>query len=240
MHGRHQPGVGPGVPPMVKRLLIANGIVYLGQLFFRPLTEIGALTAAAVYHGYIWQPFTYMWLHDPFGPFHLLFNMFALYMFGGQLEQLWGPRRFLRFYLICGVGAGLLIFITNLWLAPGVATLGASGAIYGVLTAFSLMWPDRTIMLLFPPIPIKAIWFIPLLFVLQLVSGPANVSHIGHLGGVLVAGFMLRKELARFLNLRSLGYRWNRYRMRHRLRAVRREDWERRRNTDDDQPPTLH
>jgi membrane associated rhomboid family serine protease len=224
---------------MVKRLLIANGIIWLLQLLYRPITEIGALIPYAVLQGYLWQPFTYMWLHDPYGPWHILFNMFALWMFGGRLEQVWGPQRFLRFYLICGVGAGILIFVTNLFVAPGVATLGASGAIYGVLTAFSLLWPEERIMLLFPPIPLKAIWFIPLLFVLQLTSGPANVSHIGHLGGVLVAAFLLRSELTRYLSGRGLSYRWNRYRMRNRLRAVRKEDWERRRR-DDDQPPTVH
>jgi membrane associated rhomboid family serine protease len=225
---------------MVKRLLIANGVIWLLQLLIPGITAVGALSSYAVLQGYLWQPFTYMWLHDPYGPWHILFNMFALWMFGGQLEQVWGSRRFLRFYLTCGVGAGLLIFVTNLFVAPGVATLGASGAIYGVLTAFSLLWPDRTIMLLFPPIPIKAIWFIPLLFVMQLASGPSNVSHVGHLGGVLVAGFILRKELTRYISGRGLRHRWNRYRMRHRLRAVRREEWERRRRPDDDQPPPLH
>jgi membrane associated rhomboid family serine protease len=164
---------------------------------------------------------------------HILFNMFALWMFGGTLEQMWGPRRFLRFYLICGVGAGFLIFIVNLFAAPGIPTLGASGAIYGLLTAFSLLFPDRTIMLLFPPIPIKAIWFIPVLFLMQFLWGPpGKISHIGHLGGVLIAAFMLRRELTRYLGSRGLRYRWQRYRMRNRLRAVRREEWERRRRDD--------
>jgi membrane associated rhomboid family serine protease len=214
---------------MVKRLLIANGVVYLAQLMKIVTIEFGALTPDLVVRGYLWQPFTYMWLHDPYGAMHILFNMFALWMFGGTLEQLWGPARFLRFYLICGVGAGLMIFAVNLFFAPGVPTLGASGAIYGVLTAFSLLWPDRTIMLLFPPIPIKAIWFIPVLLLMQLLWGPpGRISHVGHLGGVLVAAFMLRHELGRYLGSRGLRHRWQRYRMRHRLRAVRREEWERR------------
>jgi hypothetical protein len=96
-------------------------------------------------------------------------------------------------------------------------------------------------MLLFPPIPMKAIYFIPFLFAMQLFMGGGNVSHVGHLGGVLVAGYLMREQLKAVLNLKSLRYRWQRYRMRNRLRAVRREEWERaRRRDDDDQPPTVH
>ncbi len=224
---------------MVKRLLIANAAIYLVQLFFRPLTEFGALSAHGVFRGYLWQPFTYMWLHAPGQPFHIIFNLFALWMFGGVLEQAWGSRRFLRFYLLCGVGAGFLIVLVNAFTDPLVPTIGASGAVYGLLTAFSLMWPDRTIMLLFPlPIPMKAIWFIPFLFLMQLLFGPQNVSNAGHLGGVLVAALLMRRELSRYFSFSGLRFRWHRYRMRNRLRSVRREDWERRsRDDDDDQPP---
>jgi membrane associated rhomboid family serine protease len=180
-----------------------------------------------------------MWLHSPHSFVHILFNMFALWMFGGQLEQVWGSRRFLTFYLTCGIGAGFIIFAWNLFTGTAVETLGASGAIYGVLTAFSLMWPNQTIMLIFPPIPMRAIYFIPLLFVMQIVLGGGNVSHIGHLGGVLVAAVLLRENLQRVLNIKSLRYQWHRYRMRNRLRAVRREEWERRKREDDDRP-TYH
>ena len=229
-----------GVTPMVKRLLIANGVVYLIQILVPEFTWWFALTPEAVFQGYIWQIFTYMWLHDPTGPAHILFNMFALWMFGGTVENAWGSRRFLRFYLTCGTGAGLFIFVLSGISNPNIPTLGASGAIYGVLTAFSLLWPDRTIMLLFPPIPIKAIWFIPLLFVLQLMWGGSDVSHVGHLGGVVVAAVILRAQLTSYFNFRSLRYRWHRYRMRSRLRAVRREEWEKRRDGDDDPPRPLH
>jgi membrane associated rhomboid family serine protease len=233
---------------MVKRLMIANGVVFLLQIltgrtsgdYPDPLTRLGALSAEGVFqHGYLWQPFTYMWLHAPEGIFHIAFNMLALWMFGGTLEQVWGSRRFLRFYLQCGVGAGVMILLVNSFTAPGTPTLGASGAIYGVLTAFSLLWPDRTILLIFPPIPIRAIWFIPTLFLLQLLWGSPDVSHVGHLGGVLVAGFLMRQELSRYVSFSTLRYRWRRYRMRHRLRALRREEWERGRR-DDGQPPTYH
>lgn len=245
MHGRQrQTGGGLGIPgltPMVQRIMIVNVVVWLLQQFSPQVTAIGWLRTEDFFvHGWIWQPFTYMWLHAP-GLMHIAFNMFALWMFGGQLEQIWGSRRFVRFYLTCGAGAGFIILAWHALTSNPLPTLGASGAVFGILTAFSLMWPDRTIMLLFPPIPIKAIWFIPFLFVMQLAMGGGNISHVGHLGGVIVAGLMLRSELRRYLGLRTLRYRWHRYRMRNRLRAVRREEWDRRRSSrDDDDRPTYH
>ena len=228
--------------PMVKRILIANGVVFLLQrLAPGEWIAWSAISVEGMLSGMLWQPFTYMWLHG--GLMHVFFNMFALWMFGPQLEMAWGSRRFLRFYLICGVGAGFVILVWNsITVAPEVLTLGASGAIFGVLTGFSLLWPDRTVFIYPFPVPIRAIWFIPLLFMLQIAMGGGyNVSHAGHLGGVLVAGVMLRRELTGYLNLRSLRYRWHRFRMRNRLRAVRREDWERRRKSqDDDDRPTFH
>ena len=226
---------------MVKRIIIANIAVFLVQGLSgsrEMINDTLALSTPAMERGYLWQPFSYMWLHD--GPMHILFNMFALWMFGGNLESVWGAKRFLRFYLYCGVGAGFIIYIWNLLTDVTIPTLGASGAVFGLLTAFSLMWPNQTIMLLFPPIPMKAIWFIPVLFLMQLMfSSGGNVSHIGHLGGVLIAAFILRSELRSVINLRSLRYRWHRYRMRNKLRAVRKEEWEKKRNKDDDRP-TFH
>ncbi len=239
MYNRQGPsggGFGPGLTPMVQRIMIINGVVWLLQQFAPAVTVIGAVSVDGMLKGWLWQPATYMWLHSPTSIMHILFNMFALWMFGGQMESLWGSRRFLNFYLTCGIGAGFLIFFWNL-LFPSVyavPTLGASGAIFGLLTAFSLTWPDRTIMLLFPPIPIKAIWFIPFLFVMQLFAGGGNVSHVGHLGGVLVAAYLLRDQLRGALNFKGLRYRWHRYRMKGRLRAVRRDEWERRKNDEGD------
>lgn len=235
----------PGMTPMVQRIMIACGVIWLLQLILRSrgieLDEYFAVSVAGVFSDlFVWQPFTYMWLHDPTSPWHLVMNMFSLWMFGGQLEMAWGSRRFLRFYLICGAGAGLIILLWNALVGVSVPTLGASGAIFGVLTAFSLLWPDRTIMLLFPPIPMRAIWFIPFLFAIQLaMGGQENVSTVGHLGGVFVAGFLLRDELQKVLGVRSMRYRWHRMRMRNRLRAVRREEDERRKRSDDDRP-TFH
>ncbi|MFQ5699757.1 MAG: rhomboid family intramembrane serine protease [Myxococcota bacterium] len=233
-------GGGMGMTPMVQRLLIANGLVFLAQNVWPLLNTVGPISPAAFFRGMIWQPFTYMWLHA--GLFHLFMNMFVLWMFGGTLESVWGSKRFLRFYLTCGVGAGFVILIWNsLMRMYFIPTLGASGAIFGLLMAFSLMWPDRTIMLLFPPMPVKAIWFIPLLFVMQfaLDGGRSNISYSGHLGGVLVAAVLLRKEFHSTFSFSSLRFRWHRWRMRRRLRAVRHDEWSRRRKPrDDDDPPS--
>jgi membrane associated rhomboid family serine protease len=216
---------------MVKKIMIGTVVIWVLQLMMPPgFGDMLAVSVPGVFHdGFIWQPVTYMWLHSPHSPMHLLLNMFMLWMFGGILERTWGGMRFLRFYLVTGIGAGLIILLWGTVEGSNVPTLGASGAIYGVVTAFSLLWPDRTVMLLFPPIPMKAIWFIPLLFFFNFFFSPANVSHAGHLGGVLIAAILLRKEARRYFNLPSFRYRWHRYRMRGRLRAVRREEDEQRR-----------
>ena len=241
MYGRggSQMSFGPPfTPPVIKNIMIANAVVFVAQMLTRtgysdPLTTFGAVVPRAVWEGgYFWQPFTYMWLHADL--LHIAFNMFSLWMFGSTLAMHWGEQRFLRYYLTCGFGAGFLI-ATMPYLAyflgfdPGSVdhyTLGASGAVYGVLLAFSFTWPDRTIMLMFPPIPLKAIWLIPLLFVLQVASGPSNVSHIGHLGGVIVGWIYLLNEgkTPGAPTLQSLGHRWRRYRMRQKLRAVKMEE----------------
>jgi membrane associated rhomboid family serine protease len=234
-------GFGPPVtPPVIKQLMIANAAVFVAQLLTQGPTfsRLLGVTPAAVWQaGYLWQPFTYMWLHG--GLLHIAMNMFVLWMFGAPLALAWGAKRFLRYYLLCGVGAGFIIASwPYLAVALGVAgassllsvTLGASGAIYGVLLAFSLTWPDRTIMLIFPPVAFRAIWLIPILFFLSIYMDRGNISHIGHLGGVLVGWIYMRRhgEGGRLLSVRSLRYRWRRYRMRQKLREARFEDQRRR------------
>ena len=241
-------GFGPPVtPPVIKQLLIANAVVFFAQYAFQQLPVWGLLTASPTdfwRHGYVWQPFTYMWLHGGLG--HILANMFGLWMFGSPVALVWGPQRFLRYYLLCGVGAGLII-VSYPWipvllggtspLSLQYPTLGASGAIFGVLLAYSLTWPDRTIMLIFPPVAFRAIWLIPLLFFMEIYFGPANVSHLGHLGGVLVGWLLLRSQgdTRGLLSLDQVKWRFKRWRMRKRLRSVQMEQ---RRNSDDS--PFLH
>jgi len=231
-------GFGPPVTPqIVKQLLIANLAVFVAQFLLPGLLAFGAATPQLFWgHGWLWQPFTYMWLHSPGNLWHIAMNMFVLWMFGSPLALVWGARRFLRFYLICGVGAGLfivtvpyLVAATGNPAALGIPTVGASGAVYGVVLAYSLTWPDRTIMLIFPPVAFRAIWIIPVMFFLTLLGGGDRISHVGHLGGVVVAWIYLRREGTggRLLPTgNQLRYRLHRWRMRRRLRAVRREEEE--------------
>ena len=115
MRGRGFQGGGlgfgpPFTPPIVKKLLIANGIVFIAQLVSPSFTDyFGVIPRDFWQQGYLWQPFTYMWLHSTHFIGHILLNLFVLWMFGSQLAMAWGPKRFLRYYLICGVGAGFLI-----------------------------------------------------------------------------------------------------------------------------------
>jgi membrane associated rhomboid family serine protease len=233
-------GFGPAfTPPIIKQLLIANGLVFLAQLV-APISELFGVVPYRVWQqGFLWQPFTYMWLHSPSYLGHILMNMFVLWMFGSPLAMAWGAKRFLRYYLVCGIGAGFVIatvpyIAVSMGLAPSYAlvipTVGASGAIYGVLLAYSLTWPDRTIMLIFPPVAFRAIWLIPLMFLMTIFFGGGNISHVGHLGGVLVGWIYLRRQGdTKLFSFGQLKYRWRRYQMRKKLRAVQYEEWEARR-----------
>ncbi len=184
-------------PPVIKWLLISNTAIYLLTGFigmFRiqglPLgTYINTtLPLFPLGGGFeVWQLVTYMFLHG--GLLHLLFNMFALWMFGMELENDWGSKKFLLYYMVCGIGAG----ISNLLIGPlfGQAgpTVGASGAIYGVLIAFGMMYPDRPIFIYFL-LPIRARYFVMIYIALELYAGvmgsPDGVAHFAHLGGALV------------------------------------------------------
>jgi membrane associated rhomboid family serine protease len=256
VHGRgYGSGFGPPVtPPIIKQLLIITVVVFVGQVMAgaAQMNHLFGVTPAAVVHGgYLWQPFTYMWLHG--GLLHLAMNCFVLWMFGSQLALAWGAQRFLRYYLLCGVGAGLIItawpFLavyfgsadpTNLL----IPTVGASGAIYGVLLAYSLTWPDRTIMLIFPPVAFRAIWLIPIIFFMTLYGDSRGaISHVGHLGGVIVGWIYLQRrgDAGSVVSVRSLKHRWRRYRMRQKLRAIRYEDFEaRRRREQERRDRTIH
>jgi membrane associated rhomboid family serine protease len=229
-------------PPGIKWIMIASLAVWILQQFLGRSFPYDELSVSS-YAFRVWQPVTYMWLHDPGSLLHIVSNMLPLYFLGASVERLWGTRRFVQFYFIAGIGAGVFIAgwdqLDALMFEPSAhITLGASGAVFGVLTAFCLIWPDRTLVLLFPPIPFKAMYLIPGLFVLQLLAdagGGMRISHTGHLGGVIMALIYLRKDFAGGLSGISwsgLRYRWNRYRMKSRLRAARRDHLDRNRNRD--------
>ena len=233
--------IGPAVfPDVIKGLMIANVAVFLLQQY-GGVTESLVVRPVSVWeNGAVWQTFTYMWAHG--GIWHLGMNMLMLWMFGSEVAQHWGTRRFLSYYLTAGVGAGFIVASYPAFfhaMDPSsasyyMATLGASGAVYGVLLAHSLMWPDRTLHLIFPPIPLKAIYLIPLLFFMEILAPRAGVSHIGHLGGVIVGWIVLwRWGITRVVSLDQLKVRYRRWKMRRNLRAVRDDDGRERRERDD-------
>ncbi|MGH8608756.1 MAG: rhomboid family intramembrane serine protease [Gammaproteobacteria bacterium] len=147
----------------------------------------------------IWQLLTYGFLHG--GLTHLLFNMLALYMFGSEIERLLGARRFLWYYLACIVGAAVTqLLVLSVMNTPPVPTVGASGGVFGLLLAFGLAYPHRTIMLLFPPIPMPAWVFVTLYGLLELYLGVTGsgqgIAHFAHLGGMM-AGYLMLTHWAR-------------------------------------------
>lgn len=191
--GAAQPSM---LPPAIKFLLIANGALYAAQILFQvfasfSLVSYAGLSPLMVAQGAVWQLVTYMFLHGNL--FHLLFNMLGLWMFGRDLENDWGSREFLKYYFICGIGAGLVTLLA-LW-GHVSYTIGASGAIYGILLAFGMAYPNRYIFLWFL-IPIKAKYFVILFGALavfaSLSSTSDGVAHITHLGGLAI-GFVYLK-----------------------------------------------
>ena len=146
----------------------------------------------------LWQPFTYLFFHGSI--WHVLINMFVLWMFGSELERLWGKEHFLKFYFVTGVGAGLVTMIIGLNSMTPI--VGASGAVYGVLLAYGLTYPNRTVYL-YGIIPIKSLWFVIGIGVIAFMSSFDNVSHISHLthlSGMLI-GYLMLKRPVRFNDL---------------------------------------
>ena len=196
-------------PPVVLGLLIANGLVFFLQSgapnLLTPFalwpagTPEQALTSRGlvqVPQFHLWQLVSYGFLHG--GTSHLFFNMLALWMFGNALENTWGSIRFAAFYFVCVVGAGLIQLITvSIDVAQGSGiypTAGASGGVYGILLGFGMLFPNRIIVLLIPPIPMKAKYFVVVFGLIELVMGvtgtQSGVAHFAHLGGMLF-GFLL-------------------------------------------------
>ena len=186
-------------PPVVKNLIIANCIIFLALMllprFGYVAEEYGVLYwfGSEMFHS--WQYITYMFLHASTS--HLFFNMFALWMFGRTLEYELGSRRFLTYYIVCGVGAALVqMGVVCLTHEYNIQLLGASGAVMGLLLAFGVMHPNDIIMLLIPPIPLKAKYFVIGYAVIELFLGwrgyQSGVAHFAHVGGMLWGWLLLR------------------------------------------------
>lgn len=210
MSNYRNPGFGgfSFFPPVLKNLLIINGVVFVLQFLLNNMVISGmpgwyvinkwfALNplsgvdvAGMPYNFQLWQLITYQFMHGNFS--HILFNMFALWMFGMEVENMWGSKKFLYFYLSAGIAAGLLhLFLSPLLGGGAAVTIGASGSIFGVLTAFALLFPDRYIYLYFF-IPVKAKYLIAGMILLEFLlvdSANSGVAHLAHLGGALL-GFI--------------------------------------------------
>lgn len=179
------------LPVVTKNLLLINVLMWLFDMALQRhgiyLTQWFGLYDIRMSGFQLWQPLTYMFMHANFS--HLFCNMFAVLMFGVTLEHEWGAKRFLTYYLICGLGAALIQQLVWLLTGPGI-TIGASGAVFGILLAFGWLFPEVKMFLLFFPVPIRARTFVMLYAAFELFAGLAptsgdNVAHFAHLGGML-------------------------------------------------------
>ncbi|MDL2282596.1 rhomboid family intramembrane serine protease [Parabacteroides sp. OttesenSCG-928-G06] len=214
------------IPPVTKNLIIINLLIWLASIALPKIgidliPLFGLHIPGATDFG-IWQIVTYMFMHDTSSISHVFFNMFAVYMFGRVLENVWGAKRFIIFYLVTGIGAGLvqeLVWFINLHdvifshqemvnlngihlmtkadFLSRFVTIGASGSVFGVLLAFGMLFPNIPLYIMFVPVPIKAKWFVIGYGLIELFLGVANfggdnVAHFAHLGGMIFGFFMIR------------------------------------------------
>ena len=214
MESEIRPGRFQVLPVVIKNLIIINALVWLAQITvgrdLLSIEDLFALHHFSSVHYHFWQFITYMFLHSSDSFFHILFNMFALWMFGSTLENLWGPAKFLSFYLVCGLGAGLTQAIAltydisqynamfeagqlgaaELFALINVSTLGASGAVMGIFAAFAYTFPNSQMIILPIPFPIIAKWALLGLGILDVLGGISSestgIAHFAHLGGAAV------------------------------------------------------
>lgn len=225
---------GMGMTPGVKALLIANVAVFIVQTALHdytgrvvgPMTSLfGFIPSRAILGLEVWRFVTYMFLHGGFG--HILFNMFGLWMFGGQIEARWGRNPFLLYYLVCGLGGALTYGLFNLFgMESFTPMVGASGAVYGILLAYGMMFPDA-IILIGLIVPMKAKYAVILFGLIELLSTAAGsgggVAHLAHLGGMAAGFIFLRLTIPSLRAGTGLRNPWRRGPRKSRLRVVRPE-----------------
>ncbi len=231
---------GPGpITPAVKWIIWTNVAAFIATLVFHELItdHLGLVPKDVIERGWLWQPVTYMFLHAGF--LHILFNMLGIWMFGVELERMWGTKFFLKYYAITGVGAAITTILVGLLpfaaTAPtyGVNTIGASGALYGLLVAYALYFPDRPI-LMFLLFPVPAKFFVIIIGAISFLSsagaGSPTVAHAAHLGGI-VFGYLYLKGggggLTAEIKYRYLKWKMNRLRRKFDVYSRGRSDWDR-------------
>lgn len=182
------------VPKAVKHIIIINVLMLVLTYLNNPLMSKWFALNPISFLWKPWQLVTYMFMHGGFG--HLFFNMYTLFIFGSVLENVWGTKKFLTFYFVTGIGAALVNIGVQYLTGSFALTVGASGAIYGILMGYAMLYPDSTLTLLFPPVSMKAKWFVLIFAGIELLLGisnnPAdNVAHFAHLGGLVFAFLLL-------------------------------------------------
>ena len=235
---RIQYSFGGPTTPAVRVLLIVTAAAFFIQVISREIFgfSLESLFGVVPYyfklHFYLWQPFTYLFLHA--GLLHLGLNLLVLWMFGCELERVWGRRFFFKFYFLCGVGAGICIGLLTP-VRPVVPTIGASGALYGILLANGLLFPNRQILFMFF-IPMKAKHFVILIgalaFYSTLTQEGSGISHVAHLSGLLI-GYLYLRGWGHVRNLHQRYLEWKLKRLKRKYRVI---DG----NRDKDEPPYIH
>ena len=226
---------GPGpISPAVKWIILANIAMFAVSLFVDLNEFLGLVPKRVIESGWVWQVVTYMFMHG--NAVHILFNMLGVWMFGTELERLWGTRFFLRFYAVTGLGAAATVMLVGLLpfeaTAPtySAATIGASGALYGLLMAFALYFPDRPI-LMFLLFPVPAKYFVIIVGAMAFLAGPGGeISNAAHLGGLVFAYLYLRGGRGGFtaeVKYRYLKWKMNRLRRKFDVYSGGRSDWDR-------------
>jgi membrane associated rhomboid family serine protease len=210
----------PQMTPVVRKLIIACVSIWVVQFLLARmanihLAQVFGVSAEDVIRGRIWQPVTYIFLHSTGSIFHVALNMLFLWMFGTELERIWRQRAFLRYFLVCGIGGGLAAVILGLFTDGRTVTIGASGAVFGLLIAYGIVFAERTIlfMLIFPmKAKTMALIMFVILFFNTFGQSSDNISHIAHLGGA-IAGFLYLKRAWRIGSFyRDLKWRYQRKR----------------------------
>jgi membrane associated rhomboid family serine protease len=176
-------------------------VYYFGSLARgEPIFNSLLLVPASVVRGAVWQLVTYLFLHSLGSIWHIVFNMLTLWMFGAPIEETWGTRRFLQYYFICGIGAGICVVLANLAFGnPYQPVLGASGAIYGLLLAFGMLFPNQTVLMSFL-FPIKAKYMVMIFGAIAFMSSfqtGSTVSNLAHLGGMLFGFVYMKTQFGR-------------------------------------------
>jgi membrane associated rhomboid family serine protease len=235
--------IGPGPwTPAVRAIILANVAVFVVTLAMPALIIgwFGLVPQDVIERGRVWELVTYLFVHSPTDLMHILFNMLAVWMFGTDLERRWGSRGFTKYYFITGVGAGVSMVLVSLipW-APvhsvyQAVTFGASGAVYGLLLAYGLIFPNRQILfMLFFPIPARVFVFImgAIAFISAITASGGPVANLAHLGGLLVGWVYLKGPSNLRLELKYRLTKWRMERLRRKFnihRGGRDDDWQRR------------